>query len=52
MTTPSYPALSLYIDGQFLGAEGRKEPGRAEPGHQPDHRQAAARQHAKTCRTR
>ena len=24
MTTPSYPALSLYIDGQFLGAEGRK----------------------------
>ena len=24
MTTSSYPALSLYIDGQFLGAEGRK----------------------------
>ena len=24
MTTPSYPALSLYIDGQFIGAEGRK----------------------------
>ena len=25
MTTPSYPALSLYIDGQFIAAEGRKE---------------------------
>jgi succinate-semialdehyde dehydrogenase/glutarate-semialdehyde dehydrogenase len=24
MTTVSYPVLSLYIDGQFLGAEGRK----------------------------
>lgn len=24
-TTPSYPALSLYIDGQFIAAEGRKE---------------------------
>ena len=25
MTTPSYPALSLYIDGQFIAADGRKE---------------------------
>jgi acyl-CoA reductase-like NAD-dependent aldehyde dehydrogenase len=24
-TTPNYPALSLYIDGQFIAAEGRKE---------------------------
>ncbi len=25
MTTAAYPALSLYIDGQFIAAEGRKE---------------------------
>ena len=25
MTSPSYPALSLYIDGQFISALGRKE---------------------------